>query len=80
MIGGLWPAELSTITTETATLAEHLKADLQRIADSANEELKMIRRAGMADSARQADGTRVITRPAPALRGESSRRFVICTR
>ena len=58
--GGLWPAELSTITAETATLAEYLKADLQRIANSANDELKMIKRAGKADLARQAEEARVI--------------------
>ncbi len=60
MIGGLWPTELSTATAETATLAEHLNADLQRITSSANDELKIIRRAGMADSARQAEEARVI--------------------
>ncbi len=60
MTGGLWPAELSTITAETATLAEYLKADLQRIANSANDELKMIKRSGKADLARQAEEARVI--------------------
>ena len=58
--GGLWPAELSTIDPENATLAAHLKADLERIASSANDELKIIRRTGMADSARQAEEARVI--------------------
>ena len=58
--GGLWPVELSTITAETATLAEYLKADLQRIANSANDELKIIKRAGMSDFARQAEEARVI--------------------
>jgi Family of unknown function (DUF5631)/Family of unknown function (DUF5632) len=60
VIGGLWPAELSTASAETATLAEYLNADLRRITSSANDELKMIRRAGMADSARQAEEARVI--------------------
>jgi Family of unknown function (DUF5631)/Family of unknown function (DUF5632) len=60
VIGGLWPAELSTIDAETSTLGEYLKADLQRITSSANDELKMLRRAGMADSARQAEEARVI--------------------
>ena len=32
VIGGLWPAELSTATAETTTLADYLRADLQRIA------------------------------------------------
>jgi hypothetical protein len=60
VIGGLWPDELSTMTGETATVAEYLKADLQRIASSANNELKVIKRAGMADVARQAEESRVI--------------------
>jgi Family of unknown function (DUF5631)/Family of unknown function (DUF5632) len=60
VIGGLWPAELSTASAETATLAEYLNADLQRITSSANDELRIIGRAGMADSARQAEEARVI--------------------
>ena len=58
--GGLWPAELSTITAETAALADYLRADLQRITRSANDELKVIKRAGMTDSAREAEEARVI--------------------
>ncbi|HEX5256394.1 MAG TPA: DUF5631 domain-containing protein [Mycobacterium sp.] len=58
--GGLWPAELSTATAETATLAEHLKADLQRIAHAANDELKLLKRSGMTDLSRQAAEARVI--------------------
>jgi Family of unknown function (DUF5631)/Family of unknown function (DUF5632) len=58
--GGLWPAELSTITAETGTLAEYLKADLQRITDSANDELKLVKRAGMPDLVRQAEEARII--------------------
>jgi Family of unknown function (DUF5631)/Family of unknown function (DUF5632) len=60
VIGGLWPDELSTINAENATLAEYLKIDLQRIAGTANDELKIIRGWGMADSARQAEEARVI--------------------
>jgi len=60
VIGGLWPVELSTVNAENATLAEYLNGDLQRIANAANDELKIIRRAGMADSARQAEEARVI--------------------
>ena len=60
VIGGLWPAELSTGSAETATLAEYLNAELQRITSSANDELRIIGRAGMADSARQAEEARVI--------------------
>jgi hypothetical protein len=58
--GGLWPAELSTVTPETAPLVKYLKADLQRIVNSANEELKSIRCAGLIDSNRQAEEARVI--------------------
>jgi hypothetical protein len=58
--GGLWPAELSKVTGETAALADYLRADLQRIVRSANDELKIIKRAGMTDSARQAQEARVI--------------------
>jgi hypothetical protein len=60
VVGGLWPAELSTITAETAPLAKYLKADLQRIVNSANDELTGIRQAGMADPIRQAEEARVI--------------------
>jgi hypothetical protein len=58
--GGLWPAELSTVTAETAPLVKYLKADLQKIVNSANEELSGIRRAGLADPVRQAEEARVI--------------------
>jgi hypothetical protein len=58
--GGLWPAELSTVTADTAPLVKYLKADLQKIANSANEELMGIRRAGLADPVRQAEEARVI--------------------
>ncbi|OBH69437.1 hypothetical protein A5682_10910 [Mycobacterium mantenii] len=58
--GGLWPAELSTVTGETATLAEYLKADLERIAHAANDQLKLLKRAGMTDLSRQAAEARVI--------------------
>jgi hypothetical protein len=58
--GGLWPAELSTVTAETAPLVKYLKADLQKIVNSANEELLSIRRAGLSDPVRQAEEARVI--------------------
>ena len=58
--GGLWPAELSTVTADTAPLVKYLKADLQKIVNSANEELLGIRRAGLADTVRQAEEARVI--------------------
>ena len=58
--GGLWPAELSTVTAETAPLVKYLRADLQRIVNSANEELKSIRRSGLAEPERQAEEARVI--------------------
>jgi hypothetical protein len=48
------------VTAETAPLVKYLKADLQRIVHSANEELKNIRCAGLVDSTRQAEEARVI--------------------
>jgi hypothetical protein len=56
----LWPAELSTVTAETAPLVKYLTADLQKIVNSANEQLSGIRRAGLADPVRQAEEARVI--------------------
>ncbi len=58
--GGLWPAELSTTDPETARLAEHLRFDLERIARSANDELKIVKRSGLPDPARQAEEARII--------------------
>jgi hypothetical protein len=60
VVGGLWPAELSVVTDQTATLAEFLKTDLDRISAAANDELKMIWRSGLTDSARQAAEARVV--------------------
>ncbi|SOX56781.1 hypothetical protein MAAFP003_5492 [Mycobacterium ahvazicum] len=60
VIGGLWPAELSTATDETATLAEYLEKDLQRITASANKQLGMVKRAGLTDVGRRAAEARVI--------------------
>lgn len=48
------------MTANTAPLVKYLKADLQRIVNSANEELKGICRAGLTDSARQAEEARVM--------------------
>jgi hypothetical protein len=59
--GGLWPAELSSAgNSETATAAGYLKADLQRIAGAANDELRAIGRAGMEYTARRDAEARVI--------------------
>jgi hypothetical protein len=60
VLGGLWPAELSTITAQTATLAADLKDDLERITKSTNDQLKIIKRAGLANHARQAQEARLI--------------------
>ena len=60
LIGEFWPAELSTTTGETSALAKRLRDDLERIADSANNELMTIRRSGMTSSAQQAQEARVI--------------------
>jgi hypothetical protein len=48
------------VTADTAPLVRHLKADLQRIVNSANDELTRIRRAGLTDSARQAQEARIL--------------------
>ncbi len=61
VIGGLWPAELSATTAETTTLAEHLNVDLQRIARSANDELRSLSRAGLTDPSRQAAEANVVS-------------------
>jgi len=76
--GGLWPAELSTVPAETASLAEHLKADLQRIAHAANDELKLLKRAGMTDPSRQAAEAQVIdeARARAVRRVESTIRYL----
>ncbi|OBH04503.1 MULTISPECIES: DUF5631 domain-containing protein [unclassified Mycobacterium] len=58
--GGLWPAELSTPTAETASLAEYLRDDLQRISRSANDELRKIRLAEIPEFIRREEEARVI--------------------
>ncbi|AKK30939.1 DUF5631 domain-containing protein [Mycobacterium sp. EPa45] len=60
VIGGLWPAELETVSQATAAVAEHLKIALQRIADSANERLRALRHADVPDFARRAEEVRII--------------------
>ncbi|ORA12393.1 DUF5631 domain-containing protein [Mycobacterium asiaticum] len=60
VIGGLWPPELSASDAETATLADYLRADLERIAKSANDDLRAIRRSELAHSARRAAEAQVI--------------------
>lgn len=60
VIGGLWPAELSPGNAETATLAQYLKVDLQRIARSANDDLRAVGRAGLEYVARRDAETQVI--------------------
>lgn len=60
VIGGLWPEELSAGNSQTATLAEYLKVDLQRIAGAANDELRSIGRAGMQYPNRRDAEARVI--------------------
>lgn len=60
VLGGLWPAELAIITPETASLAEYLDADLQRIVDSANGRLHAIGQSDLAGRARDAAEASVI--------------------
>ncbi|MEO6794088.1 MAG: DUF5631 domain-containing protein [Mycobacterium sp.] len=78
MLGGLWPAELATITPETTPLADYLNADLQRIANSANDKLHAIGRSGLAGQARQTAEARVINvaRAFAVLRVESTVRHL----
>ncbi len=74
VVGGLWPAELTDVTDETATLADYLSADLQRIVKSANQKLQAIRQADLAGSARREAEARVIegARTFAVLRVEST--------
>jgi hypothetical protein len=60
VLDGLWPAELSETTAQTATLAEYLNADLHRIVTTANQRLKAINQAQMADPVRRAETQRVL--------------------
>jgi Family of unknown function (DUF5631)/Family of unknown function (DUF5632) len=78
VIGGLWHGELAALTAENATLASYLRADLQRITRSANDALKIIKRAGLADSVRQAYEARIIgeARASAVRRVESTIRHV----
>lgn len=74
VIGGLWPAELESVTPATALVAEHLKNDLQRIASSANERLGALRHARLPEAARRAEEARIINvaRAFAVLRVEST--------
>lgn len=60
VIGGLWPTELETVTPRTAMIAEYLKNDLQRIANSANERIQALRHAGLGEDAQRAEEARLI--------------------
>ena len=74
VIGGLWPAELETVTPRTSMIAEYLKNDLQRIANSANERIRVLLHAGVGDDARRAEEARIINvaRAFAVLRVEST--------
>ena len=74
VLGGLWPSDLQQVNSGTAPLAEYLKKDLQRIADSANDRLRAIAEAGLDESVRQAEESRVINvaRAFAVLRVEST--------
>ena len=76
VIGGLWPAELETVTPQTAMTGEYLKNDLQRIANSANDRIRALRYAGFTDDARRAEEARIINvaRAFAVLRVESTMR------
>ncbi len=74
VIGGLWPAELETVTPKTAMVAEYLKNDLQRIANSANVRIHNLRHAHLGEDARRAEEARIINvaRAFAVLRVEST--------
>lgn len=74
VIGGLWPAELETVVPATALIAEYLKNDLQRIANSANDRLRALRGAGLSEAVRRAEEARIINvaRAFAVLRVEST--------
>lgn len=76
VVGGLWPAELSNPTPEVASLAEYLEADLRRIVEAANDALRVLKRSGMTEQARQEAEARVIddARAGAARRVESTMR------
>lgn len=57
---GMWPDELARVTRENATVARYLRADLERIARSASDELSAIRRAALTAPARHAEEARVV--------------------
>ncbi|CAN5398829.1 DUF5631 domain-containing protein [soil metagenome] len=74
VLGGVWPAELNHLTAETASIAEYLKRDLERIAESANHKLRAINDASMPEPVRKAEQSRVIdvSRAFAVLRVEST--------
>lgn len=76
--GGLWPAELSAITAQTAPLVQHLKADLQRIVDAANEQAEELRRTAGDRPTRRLEEERIINdaRAFARQRVESTVRFL----
>ena len=79
VIGGLWPAELSTPTSQTASVADHLRSDLQRFAARANEDLIGLRRKPMADSVRTRWKRELSRRRVRGPYTVSTRRFAIWT-
>lgn len=76
--GGLWPAELSAVTAQTAPLVQHLKADLQRIVDAANEQVEELRRTAGDRPMRRLEEERIINdaRAFASQRVESTVRFL----
>lgn len=60
VLGGLWPAVLDNVTPETAPIADYLKRDLQRIADSANHKLRILHETPMPDAVRATEQNRVV--------------------
>ena len=74
VLGGLWPDELDAADP----VADYLRRDLQRIADSANDRLRVIAQAGLDEDTRRAEETRVfnVSRAFATLRVESTVRQI----
>ena len=59
VLDGLWPSELNAAGPDSDPLAGYLERDLRRIADSANQRLRVIAAAGLDEDTRRAEESRV---------------------
>ena len=74
VLDGLWPSELNAAGPDSDPLAGYLERDLRRIADSANQRLRVIAAAGLDEDTRRAEESRVfnVARAFAVLRVEST--------